>query len=142
MGTPFSARGPMNEARILTSEKENGPSSLRHAQRVFGLCSSGTLSAAQTIESSSSVRVTELKRPFRAQSGSSALAGNRQTTNFPGTHENLKARPVISPDSIGWQEAKIWRQSRQTSSGNQASFPPEEMKPRTNYVPTRASARR
>src|ERR1700674_1425907 len=142
MGTPFSARGPMNEARIPTSEKENGPSSLRHTQGVFGLCSSGTLSAAQTMESSSSVRVTELKRPLHAQSGSGAMARNRQPANFPGTHENLKARAVMSLDFIGRQEARIWPRPRQTSSGNQASFPLEEMKPRTNYAPARVSARR
>src|SRR5579863_9070757 len=95
MGTPFSARGPITEARIPTSEKENGPSILRHAQCVLAFSSLGTLAAAQTMESSSAVRVTELNGPLPAQSGSGAAAGKRQTANCPGTQESFKARPVV-----------------------------------------------
>src|SRR5580704_155095 len=96
MGTPFSTRGLMTEASIPTSEKENGPSTLKHTHGLFGWCSSGTLSAAQTIESSSSVRVTELKRPLHAHSGTGAAALKRQTANFPGIRENLNARSLMS----------------------------------------------
>jgi hypothetical protein len=86
----------MTEARIPTSEKENGPSTLKHTHELFGCCSSGTLSAAQTMETSSSVRVTELKTPLQAQSGIRAPADKRHTANFPGIRENRKARPLMS----------------------------------------------
>lgn len=100
MGTPFSASGLMNELKTPTSEKENGPSILRHAQGVEGLCSSGTLSAGQTIESSSAVRVTDAKGALQAQPGIGALAGSRQTANRPWIRENLSARLVMSDDSV------------------------------------------
>src|SRR5580692_8568103 len=102
MGTSSSASGPMNELKIPTSEKENGPSILRQAQGVVGMCSSGTLSAGQTIDNSSAVRVSEVKRPLIAQSGGGALAGNRQTANRPGIRENLNERLVMSVDSVRW----------------------------------------
>jgi hypothetical protein len=74
----------MNELKTPTSEKENGPSILRHTQGVVGMCPSGTLSAGQTIDNSSAVRVSEVKAPFIAQSGGGAFAGNWQTANRPG----------------------------------------------------------
>src|SRR5271156_531589 len=101
MGTPFSASGLMNELRTPTSEKENGPSILRHAQGVVGLCCCGTPSAAHTIDSSSTVRVSEVKAPRHAHSGSGALAGNWKTANWPGIRENLNARLVMSVESVG-----------------------------------------
>src|SRR5579863_2817469 len=100
MGTPFCASGTMNELKTPTSEKENGPSILRHIQGVVGLCSSGTFSAGQTIDNSSVVRVTDAKGALQAHSGSGALAGNRQTAKRPGTRENLNARLVICVDSV------------------------------------------
>jgi hypothetical protein len=48
------------------------------------MCPSGTLSAGQTIDNSSAVRVSEVKAPFIAQSGGGAFAGNWQTANRPG----------------------------------------------------------
>src|SRR5580704_4370831 len=98
MGTSFSASGPMNALKIPTSEKEKGPSILRHTQGVAGMCSSGTFSAGQTIDNSSVVRVTDAKGALHAHSGSGALAGNRQTANRPGIRENLNERLVMSVD--------------------------------------------
>src|SRR5271167_576718 len=91
MGTPFSARGLITEARIPTSEKENGPSSLKQIQRFLTPTPLGRFSARHTIESSSAVRVTEVKGPLHAHSGTGESFGRRQMENGPGIQLNLSS---------------------------------------------------
>jgi hypothetical protein len=58
------------------------------------------LSAKHTIDSSSAVRVTDVKGPLHAHSGVGALLGNRQTANRPGIQLNLswiRFRDSLSP---------------------------------------------
>src|ERR1700722_2140932 len=138
IGTPLSARGSMKDARIPTSEKENGPSSLRHSQGIFPLNSGGTEPAAHTIDSSSGVRVTDVRGPLHTHSGKGASPGNRHTSNRPGTHANFRVHLIM----IEVCSSTIWLQLHQTNSGSRAFFPPAEMKLRTNCEPTHAGAHR
>ena len=54
------------------------------------------------MDSSSAVRVTEVKGPLHAHSGTGPSADKRQTANFPGIRESLKPRLVMSLNFIGW----------------------------------------
>ena len=78
------------------------PFELETHPRALGLMSLGNTVAAHTMDSSSAVRVTEVKGPLHAHSGTSPSADKRQTANFPGIRENLKPRLVMSPNVIGW----------------------------------------
>jgi|HubBroStandDraft_2_1064218.scaffolds.fasta_scaffold36525_1 hypothetical protein len=55
-----------------------------------------TVGHTHTMDSSSAVRVTEVKGPLHAHSGTGPSAGKRHTANCPGIRENFKARLVMS----------------------------------------------
>jgi hypothetical protein len=91
MGTPRSARGSRKEAKTPVSEKGNGPSSLKqvHGDSHFAFC--GAWSAGQTMESSSAVRVIEVKRAVAVSAGIGASGASRHTAKLPRAVEMLAA---------------------------------------------------
>src|ERR1700690_756858 len=90
MGTPLLEIGLMKESRIPDWEKANGPSSFRLIQWCSECTSGGRLSAGQTMESSSAVRVIEGKTHLVAHSGTCA-SGARRTIAYgpPESQRNL-----------------------------------------------------
>src|ERR1022692_377480 len=92
MGTPLFESGSMKERRTPVWEKGNGPSSFRLIQWCGECTSGGRLSAGQMMESSSAVRVIEVKTPLVAQSGTGA-SGARRTIAYgpPGSQRNLSS---------------------------------------------------
>src|ERR1700730_9589616 len=90
MGTPRSARGSMKDARTPLCENGNGPSSLKQIQGASHLAWSGACSAGQTIESSASLRVIEVKVAVAVHAGGRASAAKRQMAKLPGIRQNLR----------------------------------------------------
>src|SRR4030088_1583698 len=95
MGTPLFESGSMKESSILVCEKGNGPSSFRQIQRGPASTSCGRFAAEQTMESSSAVRVIEVKLPFVAQLGMGASGARRTMAYGPGTWRNLRRRRSV-----------------------------------------------
>src|SRR5437660_12331413 len=89
MGMSFFDSGSMNESSTPVCEKGNGPSSFRQIQRCGECTSGGRLALGQTTESSSAVRVIEVKSPFVAQSGMGALGARRTMAYAPESWRNL-----------------------------------------------------
>src|SRR5215469_7584795 len=77
IGIPLDDRGSMNERKTPVCEKGNGPSSFRQIQEWGDETSAGRFSIGQTIDSSSRVRVIEVKSPFLAHSGTAESAPSR-----------------------------------------------------------------
>jgi len=77
MGIALFESGAMKESRIPVCEKGNGPSSLRQIQHGAAENSFGMLSEGHTMESSSAVRLIEVKAAVVAQVGTGALGGWR-----------------------------------------------------------------
>ena len=74
MGMRLFDSGAIKDSRIPVCEKGNGPSSLRQIQRSWESASAGRFVSGQTMESSSAVRVIEVKLPpFVAQSGTGVV---------------------------------------------------------------------
>ena len=90
MGTPCSARGSMKDARTPVCENGNGPSSLKQIHGASHFALPGAWLAGQTIESSSSVRLIDVKDAATANCGGRASEGRRQMTKLPGSCRNLK----------------------------------------------------
>src|SRR5580700_8848649 len=95
MGRPWFESGSMKESSTPVCEKGNGPSSLRQIQLGPRSTSFGILSAEHTMDSSSPVRVIEVKSPFVAHSGMDAFGGWRITAYRPGSWRNLSMRSKI-----------------------------------------------
>src|ERR1700694_69994 len=96
MGTPLLESGSMKESNTPVCENGNGPSSLKQIQRDPELRLAGRSSAGHTIDSSSSVRVTEEKTPLVAQSGTVVSASMRTMAYAPGSRRNLSCwRPGV-----------------------------------------------
>src|SRR5512135_2653959 len=91
MGIALAESGPMNAARMPVWVKAKGPCSLKQIQCDSEFTSRGRLSAGQTIDSSSAVRVTEMKGPFRAQSGVGDKTGNLQIAKTPRIKLNFSS---------------------------------------------------
>src|ERR1700758_2421635 len=94
MGMPFDDSGSMNDSSTPVWEKGNGPWSFRHIQWCAELISAGTLSAGQTIESSSDVREIDVNSPSVAHAGTGASGANRTIAYGPASLRNLSA-PLI-----------------------------------------------
>src|SRR5581483_9542552 len=91
IGMPAAESGPMNDAKTPVMESGKGPSSLRHTHPPSVLAPEGTWAEGHTIESSSGVRVIELKVAGRsAHSGITADPSNRQMENGPGMKLNRR----------------------------------------------------
>src|SRR2546428_5785497 len=102
MGMLLVARGPASEARIPVSEKSRGPWTLiaTHPFSVWTLV--GTAESRQTIDSSSSVRVTERKvLVCQTHKGISWSGDRRQTARMPGNMDSLNGN--ILPDASTYQ---------------------------------------
>jgi hypothetical protein len=80
----------MKEARTPVCENGNGPSSLKHVHEPSHLALPGAWSAGQTIESSSAVRVADMKEAFGVNSGRGASGGRRQIMKLPGSCRNFR----------------------------------------------------
>src|SRR5260221_13407569 len=83
---PAAASGAATEARMPTTPKSKGPENFSSRQPASCFTPAGTCAAGHMIESSSAVRVMELKTAEPAQAGIGAVAGNRPTANSPATH--------------------------------------------------------
>jgi hypothetical protein len=90
MGTPLRARGSRKEARTPVSSNGNGPSSLKqvHGDSHFAL--GGACRVGQTMESSSSVRVIEVKGAIVIDAGMGASGGKRQIAKVNGRRRNFR----------------------------------------------------
>jgi hypothetical protein len=99
-----SANGTRNAERTPVTVNGNGPSSFKQAQPASDFTSWGTASAAQTMDSSSAVRLTEKKPPLVPQVGTSASAAKRQIANWPGIRENRRFidtwRRILQPQLV------------------------------------------
>src|SRR5580698_1720618 len=89
MGMPLVDRGSMKESSTPVCERGNGPSSLRQIQRCWEFASAERFSSGQTIESSSALRLTEVKSPFVAQAGTGASGARRTLAYKPGSRRNF-----------------------------------------------------
>src|SRR5437763_11157449 len=83
-----SASGPSTDSSTPVISNGNGPSSLKQRHSLSDLTLLGTYLLSHTIESSSSVRVTE-KKPRVAHCGTAASCARRQTANSCGNSCNV-----------------------------------------------------
>lgn len=92
MGILASASGCKKDASTPVIEKGKGPSSFKATQPRSAITSSGKLFSVQTIESSSTVRVTQWNFLVCSHSGMAAFAARRQTASGSPRTRNFKLR--------------------------------------------------
>ncbi len=97
---PRSGPPPADRAvvdRIPVSAKSSVPSTLNARNPISARTPAGTDASAQTIESSSPVRVIEKNASARAQAGGSSPAPRRLTASRSGSRRSVSVRPRSIP---------------------------------------------
>src|SRR5437867_12982705 len=87
---PARAKADEKDATRPVTEKSKGPSSFRQRQPVAVLIPAGTAASGQMTDSSSAVRVIELKGAVPAQAGTGVPGSRRQTANLSGDSVNVR----------------------------------------------------
>src|ERR1700720_1332437 len=90
MGTPRSARGPRKDDKTPVSEKGKGPCNLKHVQGASHIADAGASLAGQTMDSSSAVRVIDVKAAVSLTDGAGAFGGRRQIAKVSGSFRNFR----------------------------------------------------